>query len=110
MGGDVIGDGEDDIKILFKVLLVKLEGMVIGDNVDIFDDKDKKDLIGDGEDNEEEIMIIGDFVYCVEVIILGIDLSCKVKLIVFKCDVLVVVDKILVCQVVGDVDICKLFK
>lgn len=34
MGGDVTGDGEDDIKTLLKALLAKLEGTATGDNAD----------------------------------------------------------------------------
>ncbi|EEM5878853.1 DUF2213 domain-containing protein, partial [Salmonella enterica] len=40
MGGDVTGDGEDDIKTLLKALLAKLEGTATGDNADTPDDKD----------------------------------------------------------------------
>lgn len=79
MGGDVTGDGEDDIKTLLKALLAKLEGTATGDNADTPDDKDKKDPTGDGEDNEEETTITGDSAYRAEVIIPGIDLSRKVK-------------------------------
>ncbi|WP_366544270.1 DUF2213 domain-containing protein, partial [Salmonella enterica] len=88
MGGDVTGDGEDDIKTLLKALLAKLEGTATGDNADTPDDKDKKDPTGDGEDNEEETTITGDSAYRAEVIIPGIDLSRKVKPTAFKRDVL----------------------
>lgn len=110
MGGDVTGDGEDDIKTLLKALLAKLEGTATGDNADTPDDKDKKDPTGDGEDNEEETTITGDSAYRAEVIIPGIDLSRKVKPTAFKRDVLAAADKTLVRQVVGDADIRKLPK
>lgn len=98
MGGDVTGDGEDDIKTLLKALLAKLEGTATGDNADTPDDKDKKDPTGDGEDNEEETTITGDSAYRAEVIIPGIDLSRKVKPTAFKRDVLAAADKTLVRQ------------
>ncbi|ECA1879047.1 DUF2213 domain-containing protein [Salmonella enterica subsp. enterica serovar Napoli] len=110
MGGDVTGDGEDDIKTLLKALLAKLEGTATGDNADTPDDKDKKDPTGDGEGNEEETTITGDSAYRAEVIIPGIDLSRKVKPTAFKRDVLAAADKTLVRQVVGDADIRKLPK
>ncbi|EKR5679775.1 DUF2213 domain-containing protein [Salmonella enterica] len=110
MGGDVTGDGEDDIKTLLKALLAKLEGTATGDNADTPDDKDKKDPTGDGEDDEEETTITGDSAYHAEVIVPGIDLSRKVKPTAFKRDVLAAADKTLVRQVVGDADIRKLPK
>ncbi|MFN1150307.1 DUF2213 domain-containing protein, partial [Serratia liquefaciens] len=88
MGGKPTGDGEDDIKILLKALLAKLEGTTTGDNADDPEGKDKKDPTGDGEDDEEETTITGDSAYRAEVIVPGIDLSRKVKPTVFKRDVL----------------------
>ncbi|EMB2734822.1 DUF2213 domain-containing protein [Serratia marcescens] len=110
MGGKATGDGEDDIKTLLKALLAKLEGTTTGDNVDDPKDKDKKDLTGDGEDDEEETTITGDSAYRAEVILPGIDLSRKMKPTAFKRDVLTTADKTLVRQVVGDADISKLPK
>lgn len=110
MGGDVTGDGEDDIKTLLKALLAKMEGTATGDDADNPDGKDKKDPTGDGEDDEEETTITGDSAYRAEVILPGIDLSRKVKPTAFKRDVLSTADKTLVRQVVGDADIRKLPK
>ncbi|MNB62568.1 hypothetical protein D3C81_47830 [compost metagenome] len=107
MGGEVTGDGEDDIKTLLKALLAKLDGQATGDEDD--PDKDKKP-VGDGEDDEEETTITGDSAYRAEVIVPGIDLSRKVKPTAFKRDVLATADKTLVRQVVGDADIRKLPK
>jgi len=108
MGGEVTGDGEDDIKTLLKALLAKLEGNATGDAED--DPNAKKESTGDGEDDEDETIITGDSAYRAEVIVPGIDLSRKVKPTAFKRDVLASADKALVRQVVGDADIRKLPK
>lgn len=109
-GGEATADGDDDLKTLLKALLAKLEGTATADNADDSDGKNKKEPVGDDEDDEEESTITGDSAYRAEVILPGIDLSRKAKPTAFKRNVLAAADRSLVRQVVGDADISKLPK